>query len=324
MSTVCYYVPERRELDLSTLSLADLSRYILPHYGRTTLESTPFRCSGNGASLYIQKRSGNFYLIHYGNTSCGISAHRVSAPMTDEHRRQQEYILRAAVRNGLSADLEVDSGNGTRLDVSITGSIKQGCEVQHSALSTPAAKSRTTKSVRGGYQVVTWFSDAESTPKWARFVPTLESVVRGSWHDMPAPGEASVKIGVYEPDSEMPWTARKRTLDETIALIDSGEVLPVRIPGVKRKRRASIEMVFRSSADRLADLHGEHAIKWHPMAIAESRPAIQSSTTCDAQHKSFYCLDCGKPLVRADSMLRQRCQGCYRRATASLAEVIAS
>ena len=140
------------------------------------------RCGGCGGAIHIRHGWGNrrqLYGIHYEKSGCRDLAVRRSAPMSDEHRRQAEYHALAAQRAGLSADLEVPTTRGTRVDLVVDGRI--GFEIQRSELSAAAAADRTARSVASGLGMVAWCSDRSVSPSWISRVPGYRlSVTRRS------------------------------------------------------------------------------------------------------------------------------------------------
>ncbi len=146
-----------------------------------------FTCEVNGSPMYVQERGKVVVLCHYPGGRHGGCELRFG--MTDEHKRQQEYWAEAGQRAGYPTDLEVPTGNGTRLDVLIDGPCRTGIEVQHSGITTRAVKARTTKSFRAGFTSL-WSFDSTAWPGWAPAVPTLKAA--SNWKDgKPTPGTAT-------------------------------------------------------------------------------------------------------------------------------------
>src|SRR5690606_21059152 len=97
-----------------------------------------------------------------------------------EHRRQVEYVARAAGHAGLGTSTEVSLPTRVRPDLVIDGDT--AIEVQRSALTPGHAQSRTSKAIAGGMSAVLWISDKEAdrAPLWMYRVPSATAHAR-SW-----------------------------------------------------------------------------------------------------------------------------------------------
>src|SRR5690606_14332187 len=120
--------------------------------------------------------------------------HRV-ARMSDEHRRQVEYVARAAGHAGLGTSTEVSLPARVRPDLVIDG--ETAVEVQRSALTPGHAQSGTSKAIAGGMSAVLWISDKEAdrAPLWMYRVPSATAHAR-SRQILPPLGSATVTGGV--------------------------------------------------------------------------------------------------------------------------------
>jgi len=96
-----------------------------------------FKCltheGGTNPGLFLQKRDGEWWAVHYEKGQCRFEA-RVPAPMSDEHKRQTDYWVRAAQDAGWHAETEQGLPTGTRPDALIRGTVLTGVEVQRSAM----------------------------------------------------------------------------------------------------------------------------------------------------------------------------------------------
>ena len=169
----------------------ELLRGILKREGRPRTRAGEIRCAAHEAPLYLQVRRGIVYACHWAGT--GFGPHRVSL-MSNEHRRQVEYVALAADRAGLDVDTEVSLATHVRPDLVIAKTT--AVEVQRSALTAGRAKARTAKAVRGGMSISLWISDREPkrAPSWMYQVPSATVFAR-SWQAVPPLGSATVTGG---------------------------------------------------------------------------------------------------------------------------------
>jgi hypothetical protein len=239
MSTRAHYHPRGIDIDL-----ADLPRWLYAEiaslHGQIPPPPAPpvLTCLGNREPMYVWcHASGRYFARHYPGGNPDQHRHLI-ATMSDEHRRQAEYSQRAAADHGLAAVVEKSTGNGTRLDVAISGHADTGFEIQRSALSRASAKARATKSFGAGW-VTAWITDRKDLPDWVDHVPTARLTVRGDeWsRGIPAPNTARVIVSDFtrerDRDKKSCWryvrTPRTVLLDELAYLMPAGEVIPVAI-----------------------------------------------------------------------------------------------
>lgn len=197
MSTFVHYVREQRLLDLTQLNERDFilisSMYGQIHRGdRILLCEQTLSGDGEGSEMYVRKRNGRYFAAHFPGSTC-TQEHEI-AQESDEHRRQKDYWQRAAEYAGYQATQELRTGNGTILDVAIDGPRRTGIEVQHSALPTNVAKSRSTRSFRAGWLPV-WFLDSDHTPPWFHKVPAVNCNVRLPWSESLPPRRSATALG---------------------------------------------------------------------------------------------------------------------------------
>lgn len=237
MTTLARYHPRGIDIELADLP-RDLYTEIASLHGQIDPPPAPpvLTCLGNGKPLYVWRHhSGRYFARHYPYDNPDKHSH-VIATMSDEHRRQAEYTLRAAVEAGLQAKLEHSTGNGTRLDVAVTGSHDVGFEVQRSYLSRARAKSRAARSFEAGWPTA-WITDQERDPDWAGHVPTARLSMRGGWDALPPRNTARAVIGRFtrERDNSRPsgWSYRREPttvlLDELAYLMAAGQIIPVAV-----------------------------------------------------------------------------------------------
>lgn len=183
MAGRAWFEPERRYVETNN----PRDRKVALAYHGATPRGT-FRCEVNGGPMYVQVRHGGIVtLCHWPDTA--HDGCRLQFGMSDEHKRQQEYWAEAGSRAGYPTDVEVSTGNGTRLDVAIDGPVRTAIEVQRSYVTDRSVKSRTTKSFRAGWSSL-WSVTSEGWPPWAPYVPTLRPTVSFSAGQLP-PGTAT-------------------------------------------------------------------------------------------------------------------------------------
>lgn len=152
--------------------------------------------TGRAQPVYLREVRGRMYASHFDGSAC--SGHSPS-PMSDEHKRQVEYVVRAADTAGLSVDTEVSLGTGVRPDVVVRGECVVAIEVQRSALSKHAAVTRTARAIEAGLATSTWISDRDypnDLPRWFREVPSV-GMNKLPWDALP-PGRAVTAQGLRE------------------------------------------------------------------------------------------------------------------------------
>lgn len=236
MSTRAFYHPRGIVVDLAASLELWLYNEIASHHGCRDKANPVLTCLGNNEPMYVYRHeSGRYFVRHYPNGNRDGHAHKALQTMSVEHRHQAEYAARAAQRHGLTAELEVSTGNHTRLDVGVVGpNGKAGLEIQRSQLTAPQAVRRACNSFEAGWATA-WVSDQERAPSWANRVPTAMLTTRGGWDRMPKPDTAYVSIGRYvrERDKSRPsgWWYRREPmavlLDDLSYRMPAGEIVPV-------------------------------------------------------------------------------------------------
>jgi hypothetical protein len=92
--------------------------------------------------------------------------------MSEEHRRQVDYWVRAAEDAGYAVETESALKTGTRPDALIRGPVLTGIEVQLSRMTRQGAVERSRRAALAGVSDV-WFTSNKSQPRWAFRVPTV-------------------------------------------------------------------------------------------------------------------------------------------------------
>ena len=198
------YLPEGIEMDLGEPDLGHPEglEIIQRHYrqseksgSRFSRRNPAFAClthlGGTNPGLFIKKIRDEWWAVHYEAGICG--SHRLPAPMSDEHKYQTEYWVRAAEDAGWRAEREHTLPTRTRPDALIHGPVLTGVEVQRSAMTVAAAVARTRKAFRAGVTDV-WFTSRKPEPLWAWRVPTVAENDL-SWQLLP-PRRAATATGL--------------------------------------------------------------------------------------------------------------------------------
>lgn len=152
--------------------------------------------TGRPQPVYLREVRGAIYASHFDGTAC--SNHSPSS-MSDEHKRQVEYVVRAGEAAGYSVETEVSLGTGVRPDIVVRGTYGVAVEVQRSALSKHQAITRTAKAVEAGLLTSTWISDRdypEDRPTWFWRVPSV-GMNKQLWEVLP-PVRGVTALGLRE------------------------------------------------------------------------------------------------------------------------------
>lgn len=133
--------------------------------------------------LYLQERNGVVVAAHWPKSGLHDT---YSYGVSDEHKRQADYICRAAEAAGYRTQKEYSLPTKIRLDAAIfNGAAITGVEVQRSAISIPAILGRTTKAHNAGV-VQVWYDETEGNAKWMHRVPSV-GMNRWPWNETPPP-----------------------------------------------------------------------------------------------------------------------------------------
>lgn len=152
--------------------------------------------SGRPEPVYLRYVNGCMYASHFDGSAC---ANHSPSSMSDEHKRQVEYVVRAASTAGHPVETEVSLGTGVRPDIVIHGEYDVAIEVQRSHLTKRAALTRTAKAIDGGLAASTWISDREHSanrPDWFWAVPSV-GINKDLWTAIPPRG-AVTAFGLRE------------------------------------------------------------------------------------------------------------------------------
>lgn len=157
----------------------------------------PIFCDATGqpAAVYLFERNGCIYGGHFDGAACGNHSPSL---MSDEHKRQVEYVVRAASAAGHPVETEVSLGTGARPDVVIYGQNRVAIEVQRSHLTKRHALTRTAKTVDAGLITSAWITDRDPSdrPAWFWHVPS-SGMNKLPWDVVP-PGHSATAIGLRE------------------------------------------------------------------------------------------------------------------------------
>jgi hypothetical protein len=200
---------------------------------------------GTNPGLFLKKIRGAWWAVHFEAGPCG--SRRIPTPMSDEHKRQAEYWVRAALDAGWRAETERSLSTGTRPDVLIYGPVVTGIEVQRSEMTPAGAIQRTRKAAQAGVSDV-WFTDRERFPRWAFRVPTVGqhphswqylpprravlangvrafSAVKCAPDNLPVCPDGRNWCGRYHPKAE----PRQVALDDVASRFPAGDIVALRI-----------------------------------------------------------------------------------------------
>lgn len=300
MRDLVTHVPTGSELDLSDPNYGhpDGREIVRSLHGNMSRSDPQLLCAKHGSPLYLQMRpvhKGSNERQLWGIHFDGSESHRPSSGMSDEHKRQTEYLVRAGESAGFRTDTEVRLPTKVRPDAIIYGQEDIAVEVQRSHLTRSAAISRTKKAVAGGVSTSIWFSDrdASSPPTWFFGVPSI-SMNQLPWDVLPEPRSATVTTGLrivkavrckFPEYNKCPKTRRKpcggyhpqhdpwmgMTLDDVAERSPLGEIIPIRFLGkeiilVSRQSKALYDELIGGASELI------HAAQSNLMAAARSQP----------------------------------------------------
>lgn len=190
------------------------------------------RCNGGIYIRHGRVRRDELFGTHYYDGKCPETfIIRKTAPMSDEHKRMQEYTVLAANDGGFNADTEVRTTARTIVDVVIDQRI--GIEIQRSNLTARAAVDRTARSMSAGLQSVAWvgFTHAQWTGKvpgyqWLDVDRVLREMPRQ--HSVRCRGVATVRP---ERDGYGKWwpvlEPKSILVDDAVVRMADGTIQPV-------------------------------------------------------------------------------------------------
>jgi hypothetical protein len=279
-------------------------------YGRMT-RGTPMLLCKHGSPIYLQMRPTHqgsadrqMWGIHFDGSQCERPA---SPGISDEHKRQTEYVIRAAEHAGYTATAEVMLESRVKPDAVIYGNESVAIEVQRSYIKRAAAVGRTKKAIQGGMAASVWFSDREPTspPDWFFRVPSV-GMNQLPWGVLPPMGSARVTSGMatieaakcsYTYFPKCPQSGGRPcgqfhphrgvrsedqggtglAVDDLAAQVPAGEIIPMRFRGKE------VLLVSRASLTLYEELTGRPAeLVFHPAAEERLRsPGIAGRIECD-------------------------------------------
>lgn len=250
-------------------------------------------CGGCGGGVYIRHgtvRRDELFGTHYDRGGCPETLIVRKNVMSDEHKRMQEYTVRAANEGGFGADTEVRTTRGTRVDVVVDGRI--GFEVQLSGLTAGAAVRRTARSMNAGLEAVTWIAENTTAP-WTGKVPGYQWLDNGQvLQGMPPPRSVRSR-GLLTFRAERSWRgtweARPEPLtvlvDEAVVRMAEGAIKPVIFSGnVHLVRADGIALYEETAGVRLTPYTAGRTASRTLTPTAEAvcaRPAVEKSHRCE-------------------------------------------
>jgi hypothetical protein len=254
------YLPEGIVLDLSEPDYGHERglEIVAEQLGKSHRATPVFVCVKHESPMFLQRRpirrgrpETRIWACHFDGTDCTP----VTGGMSDEHRRQTDYVVRAAETAGLRTATEVRLAEGSiRPDAVLYGSSSVAVEVQRSGLTSGTAVARTRKAIAAGMSTSLWFSDRQGAPAWFFRVPSVGMNPQMEWSSLPPARSATVTTGLRVitaarcrvPDfSRCPkswrapcgaWHAKHEpwlgmTVDDVAAMAPEGGVVPVRFVG---------------------------------------------------------------------------------------------
>lgn len=217
-------------------------------YGKGSRTNSLLFCATCDRAVYLREGGGKrLHGVHMDQSECAAT---IAAAMSDEHKRQTEYVVRAAAGAGHKVETEFSTGTGVRPDVVIRGQCDIAVEVQRSSLSVRQALARTAKTLTAGLATSVWISDRDYTrkPAWFDQVPSV-GVNQDLWDAVP-PRRSVTALGLREivpvrcesPDitncprtgrrpcggwhvMTTPW--RRMTLDDVAEMAPEGGIVPL-------------------------------------------------------------------------------------------------
>jgi hypothetical protein len=308
------YLPDGIVLDLaeSDLGHPQGQAILQAHYRDCHRDRPVFECvahrGGTNPGMYLKRVRGEWWAVHFEPGLC--KDRRLPAPMSDEHKRQAEYWVRAAQDAGWSAETEHRLSTGTRPDVLIHGEVVTGIEIQRSAMTRVGAVQRTNKAAQAGVCDV-WFTDRKAYPVWAFRVPTVGQEPQ-SWQYLP-PRRAVLANGMRAftivkcqignipvcPDGRN-WCGRHHlkaeprvlVLDDVASRFPAGDIVALRIPTMSGVR-AGVYLFSAKSAALYKEFTGKSVpLAFNPRAEDRVRRSFADRTECQNVQSKLLLLSC--------------------------------
>lgn len=271
--------------------------------GRGSRKCPLLLCGGCNGGIHVRHgsaRRDELFGVHFeGNCPEPLTIRK--STMSDAHKRMAEYHARAALAEGLGADMEVPTSGRTRVDVVIDGRI--GIEVQLSKLTAGAAVRRTGRTMAAGLETVAWVAEADKVP-WRGKVPAYQWP--DSWQlraGLPRPRSVAAR-GLYTFGEARDWRGRWRPalelltvlVDDAVVRMASGNIRPVMYAGhVQLVRADGIALYEQMTGTRLAPFTGMPPVRTLPPAAEEAcmRAPVPRSPRNLKLDEDFWCEDCG-------------------------------
>jgi hypothetical protein len=268
-----------RRINLTDGVTAELYAELEATQGHSSRSDPILFCGGCGGSLYIQhgrKNRNDLFGWHHVADGCPETFAITGPGMSDEHKRQAEYHVRAARAQGLEAETEVTTTGRTRVDVVIRdGTTGVGIEVQRSHVTAAEATGRTSRSVASGtVKLVAWATDVSDhrEPAWMRRVPYYR-IPSQEEHWRAVPDLRSVRAyGVADIDRERSWRGGwepkvrllRPLVDVVVADLVTGSLRPV-------MHDKNVILMTAAGIARWEEITGYPLPEWSP-----ARPAKRS------------------------------------------------
>ena len=277
--------------------------------------------------LYLQLRGTQVVAAHWPGTDLA-GTHEITHGMSDEHKRQVEYLRIAGEAAGFTVGTEVSLPTRVRSDAVIYGpSVQMGVEVQRSPLTPTEAKRRTTLARRAGVQPV-WFSDAGSDPSWFGAVPGVRMSSEVQWNAVPERRSVAVVSGVrvIVPrrcqnilDARCPqrrygcnaWHAthevRMRTFADDLAeMVPAGVLVPILFRRLSNPKLTDVLIVSAHDKARYEAMIHESADV--PLRPAKPRVRQPGRTACEAQARTVGAIQ--QPVLDPEPSVLRPAEGC--------------
>lgn len=296
-------------------------------------------CETHGSPVWLQRRpirrgqrEVQVWACHFDGLRCRPAA----GGMSDEHKRQTEYVVRAAERAGLRTATEVRLAHGSiRADAVIYGTSSVAVEVQRSGLTATSAVARTRKATEAGMAMSLWLTGRQTPPAWFFRVPSV-GMNELPWDVVPAAHSATATTGLRVitaarcrfPDfSRCPATGRAvcgrwhprhdpwlgRTVDEVASLAPEGGVVPVRFAS-KFNPILLVSPESRRVYEELTERPTSLALR--EQAEQPVRPSNQRVECVSPQRVYPSCTRCSHPLWAPQSQALGLCAKCQLQASA--------
>lgn len=305
MKSVIVHMDGRR-INLASTIDPELYAELEDTQGRGSRKDPLLSCGGCGDGVYIRHgsvRRDELFGAHYDRSDCPETLVIRKSVMSDEHKRMQEYTVRAASDGGFGADTEVRTTRGTRVDVVVDRRI--GFEVQLSGLTAGAAVRRTARSMNAGLETVAWVAE-NTAASWTGKVPGYQWLDNGQvLRGMPSPRSVRSR-GVLTFRAERSWRGgwepRPEPLtvlvDDAVVRMAEGSIRPVILGGnVHLVRANGVALYEELACTRLAPFTAGRTTFRRALAPSPEQPCARPP----AEAVPFTDLPCARPPTEAMS-----------------------